>query len=45
MIGKYLKNHGDYRTDLSFKEITTIKMGGHIEHFVEPYNVEELIKI
>ena len=34
MIGKFLKKHGDYRTDLSFKELTTIKMGGKIEHFV-----------
>ena len=45
MIGKYLKKHGDYRTDLSFKELTTIKMGGKIEHFVMPYNVDELIEI
>ena len=45
MIGKFLKKHGDYRTDLSFKELTTIKMGGKIEHFVQPYNVEELISI
>ena len=45
MIGKFLKNHGDYRTDLSFKELTTIKMGGKIEHFVMPYNVDELIEI
>ena len=45
MIGKFLKKHGDYRTDLSFKELTTIKMGGKIEHFVQPYNVDELINI
>ena len=45
MIGKFLKIHGDYRTDLSFKELTTIKMGGKIEHFVQPYNVDELINI
>lgn len=45
MIGKFLKNHGDYRTDLSFKELTTIKMGGKIEHFIQPYNIEELISI
>ena len=45
MIGKFLKKHGDYRTDLSFKELTTIKMGGLIPHFVQPYNVEELIDI
>ena len=45
MIGKFLKNHGDYRTDLSFKELTTIKMGGKIEHFIQPYNVDELIHI
>lgn len=45
MIGKFLKKHGDYRTDLSFKELTTIKMGGKIEHFVMPYNVDELIEI
>ena len=38
MIEEYLKIHGDYRNDKSFKELTTIKMGGEIAHYIEPYN-------
>ena len=45
MIKEFLKEHGDYRDDKYFKDLTTIKMGGKIEHFVQPYNVAELINI
>lgn len=42
MLDEFLKKHGDFRDDLYFKELTTIKMGGKIEHYVAPYNVEDL---
>lgn len=45
MIEEYLKIHGDYRNDKSFKELTTIKMGGEIAHYIEPYNIEDLKQI
>lgn len=45
MIKEFLKNHGDYRDDKYFKDITTIKMGGKISHYVEPYNIEDLKSI
>lgn len=45
MIKDFLKKHGDYRDDKSFKELTTIKMGGKISHYVEPYNVSDLTEI
>lgn len=42
MIGDFLRKHGDYREDKSFKDLTTIKMGGKILHYVEPYNIDDL---
>ena len=45
MIKEFLKKHGDYRDDRSFKDITTIKMGGMISHYVEPYHVDDLKEI
>ena len=45
MISDFLKKHGDYRDDRYFKELTTIKMGGPISHFVAPYNIPDLKEI
>ena len=45
MIEEFLRKHGDYSNDKSFKDITTIKMGGKIAHFVEPYNLNDLKEI
>lgn len=42
MIEDFLKQHGDYSADKYFKDLTTIKMGGHIKHFVMPNGVEDL---
>lgn len=45
MIDEFLKKHGDYHDDKYFKDLTTIKMGGKISHYVEPYNIEDLKEI
>lgn len=45
MIDEFLKKHGDYHNDKSFKDITTLKVGGKIAHYVEPYNIEDLKQI
>lgn len=45
MIKEFLSKHGDYRDDKSFKQLTTIKMGGEIAHYVEPYNLPDLKEI
>ena len=45
MIKEFLSQHGDYRSDKTFKELTTIKMGGEIAHYVEPYNLDDLRQI
>ncbi|MBR0461203.1 MAG: UDP-N-acetylmuramate dehydrogenase [Erysipelotrichaceae bacterium] len=45
MIKDFLSKHGDYRSDRSFRELTTIKMGGEIAHYVEPYNIDDLRQI
>ncbi|MBQ1286976.1 MAG: UDP-N-acetylmuramate dehydrogenase [Erysipelotrichaceae bacterium] len=42
MIKEFLQMHGEYHDDKSFKELTTLKMGGPIAHFVMPENKEEL---
>ena len=42
MIEDFLKLHGEYADDKYFKDLTTLKMGGHIKHFVMPNNVEDL---
>lgn len=45
MIEEFLMSHGDYKNDKTFKEITTIKMGGKIAHYVEPLCIDDLIEI
>ena len=45
MLKEFLKEHGDYRDDKYFKDLTTIKMGGKILHYVEPYNINDLKEI
>ena len=42
MIEDFLREHGEYRNDLHFKDLTTIKMGGHIHHFVVPDTFDDL---
>ena len=44
MIREFLSKHGDYSSDKSFKQLTTIKMGGEIAHYIEPLLLNELIK-
>ena len=45
MIEDFLKSHGDYSQDKYFKDLTTLKMGGHIKHFVMPNSVDDLKQI
>ena len=45
MIEDFLKQHGEYSQDKYFKDLTTLKMGGHIKHFVMPNNVDDLKEI
>ena len=45
MIKEFLSLHGDYSDKKYFRELTTIKMGGKIAHYVEPYNQEDLSQI
>jgi len=45
MIREFLENHGDYRDDKYFKDITTLKLGGKICHYVEPYSTDDLMVI
>ena len=45
MIEDFLKQHGEYSQDKYFKELTTLKMGGHIKHFVMPNSVDDLMAI
>ena len=45
MIKEFLSLHGDYDDNKYFKELTTIKMGGKIANYVEPYNIEDLQQI
>ena len=42
MIRSFLRQHGEYHDDKCFKDLTTLKMGGHIAHFVMPDSVDEL---
>lgn len=42
MIKEFLKQHGEYHDDKFFKTLTTLKMGGHIKHFVIPNTLEDL---
>ncbi len=45
MIEEFLKQHGEYSQDKYFKGLTTLKMGGHIKHFVMPNSVDDLKEI
>lgn len=42
MIADFLKQHGEYYDDKYFKDLTTLKMGGHICNYVLPNSVEDL---
>lgn len=45
MIEEFLKLHGEYYNDKYFKDLTTVKIGGHIKHFVLPNSVDDLKEI
>lgn len=45
MLADFLSKHGEYYIDKCFKDLTTIKMGGHIDHYVLPNNIEDLKEI
>ena len=45
MIEDFLKQHSEYSNDKYFKDLTTLKMGGHIKHFVMPNSVDDLRQI
>ena len=45
MIRDFLMQHGEYHDDRRFKELTTVRMGGPIRHFVMPYSVEDVKEI
>lgn len=42
MISEFLRQHGEYLDNKSFRDLTTIKMGGPIRHFVMPYSCDDL---
>ena len=45
MIEEFLSNHGYCSTNKKFKELTTVKMGGDIAYYVEPYSMNDLKEI
>ena len=45
MIKSFLQSHGEYYDDKYFKDLTTLKMGGHIKHFVMVNSVDDLIEV
>ena len=45
MLEDFLRLHGEYHDDKCFKDLTTIKMGGPIKHFVLPHSVDDLRQI
>ena len=45
MLEDFLKAHGQYYSDKYFKDLTTVKMGGHIKHFVYPNTIDDLKEI
>ena len=45
MIKDYLEEHGFYSDEKSFRDLTTIRMGGPIAHYVEPFSREDLLDI
>ena len=42
MLETFLKSHGEYHDDKYFKDLTTLKMGGYIRHFILPETVDDL---
>ena len=42
MIRDFLEIHGEYHDDKSFKDLTTLKMGGPIRHLIMPESAEDL---
>ena len=45
MIAQFLKQHGEYHDDKTFKDLTTLKMGGHIRHFIVQHSIDDLVII
>lgn len=45
MIKSFLQSHGEYYDDKYFKDLTTLRMGGHIKHFVMVNSVDDLIEV
>jgi len=45
MIEDFLKEHGKYYNNKSFRQLTTLKMGGHISHLVYPKSIEDTKEI
>lgn len=45
MIKSFLQSHGEYYDDKYFKDLTTLKMGGHIKHFVMVNSIDDLIEV
>lgn len=45
MIKEFLTKHGEYSDQKSFSQMTTLRMGGEIAHYVEPYTAEDLKEI
>lgn len=41
-LEKELSNYGKVKTNLSFKDITTIRIGGPIKYVVSPFSIEDL---
>lgn len=41
-IVNFLSSHGDLKLDASFKDITTIKIGGPIKYLVSPFDINRL---
>ncbi len=45
MIKEFLQQHGEYHDDKKFSDLTTLKMGGKIAHFVLPESIDGLKSI
>ena len=45
MIKSFLQSHGEYYDDKYFKDLTTLKMGGHIKHFVVVNSIDDLKEV
>lgn len=45
MIEDFLKQHGEYYDDKYLKDLTTLRMGGHLKHFVLPNSIDDLKQI